>query len=49
MSEREGEVKTARVGQRGGRKGRRPSFFLWKIRGCVQEHLDGLKKLKRVM
>lgn len=36
VSEGKGEVESAR--QRGGRKGWRPSFFLWKIRGCVCEH-----------
>lgn len=39
VSEREGEVKTALSGtERRGRAGR-PSSFLWKIRGCVREHI----------
>lgn len=44
-SEREGEVKTDLSGKGRREGGRTPSFFLWKIRGCVWAHLDGLEEL----
>lgn len=48
-SEREGEVNTDLSGKGRQEGGRTPSFFLWKIRGCVWAHLDGLEELKGLM